>query len=272
MMKKILGIFTCYNRKEKTVTCLKSLQEGNPSLEFAFLAVDDASTDGTYEELKKHRNVEVIRGDGKLYYSGGMRKGIEEAKEKYFGYDYCLFFNDDVDFYPQTIERMIQENTDASQIVVGATCNQRGKLTYGGAVKKSRFRPSFQIIMSGERWAECDTFNANCVLIPYDTFLKLPNMDKKYTHSLGDFDYGLTAKRMNCRINPTSFFVGVCNENPIEKTWKDSSLCRSERRKLKESPKGLPSGEWFYFVNKHFGFISACYSFLVSYIRIFLKI
>ncbi|MBC5658734.1 glycosyltransferase family 2 protein [Anaerosacchariphilus sp. NSJ-68] len=268
MKKKVLGIFTCFNRKEKTVNCLKSLIAGNEEVEFTFLAVDDGSTDGTEEALRDMRQVAVLTGNGSLFYSGGMRLGIRKAKEQYQGYDYCLLFNDDVEFYPGVIERMAAQCGDG--ILVGATCDTEGNLSYGGVRKASGFRPKFDIVMSGEKPVSCDTFNANCVLIPYDIFLKLPNIDEAYTHSLGDFDYGLTASQMGYAIYPTNFFVGCCNDNPVGKTWRDTSLSRKERWKRKESPKGLPTGEWFHFVRKNFGLISACYSSMTPMLRILL--
>lgn len=268
MKKKVLGIFTCFNRKEKTEKCLKSLIDGNKNIEFTFLAVDDGSTDGTGKVLQEMPNVDVLTGDGGLFYSGGMRRGIRKAKERYRDYDYCLLFNDDVEFYPQVLDRMAAECGD--EILVGATCDTAGKLSYGGVRKVSGFRPKFEIVMSEEKPVSCDTFNANCVLIPYDIFLKLPNIDEAYTHSLGDFDYGLTAGQLGYAIYPTNFFVGCCNDNPMGKTWRDTSLSRKERWKRKESPKGLPTGEWFHFVKKHFGLISACYSSMTPMLRILL--
>jgi GT2 family glycosyltransferase len=122
--------------------------------------------------------------------------------------------------------------------------------------------------MSGEQRIFCDTFNANCVLIPFNVFQKLPNIDKKYTHSLGDFDYGLEAGRRGVPIVVSDFFVGKCNDNPSSGTWRDVTLSRRERLKKKESPKGLPRREWFYFVRKHFGFLSACISSMTPYVRI----
>ena len=268
---KILGIFTCYNRKKKTLSCLESIVRGNPELEFTFLAVDDASTDGTAEELCRLSNVEVIRGNGSLYYSGGMRKGIAVVKEKYKDFDYCFFFNDDVDFFPEAISRMVRNLKVGSRILVGATCTEEGNLSYSGVKKVSSWKPEFHMVYSEKQQMECDTFNANCVLIPFVDFLRLPNIDEVYTHSMGDFDYGLTAKKMGCIINTTNFYVGICNENSVKNTWQDTTLPRKVRCKLKESPKGLPAREWFHFVRKHFGIVSACYSSISSFIKILLK-
>lgn len=267
-MSNILGIFTCYNRKEKTLRCLNSLLNGNPGITFSFIAVDDNSTDGTGEALSLFQNIRIISGNGQSFYSGGMRLGIAEGKKCCGHYDRVLLFNDDVDFFPHCIEQLEAFAVNDREIITGATCDEKGLLTYGGVQKASRFKPEFRIVMSRNNRVRCDTFNANCVLLPPEIFRRLPNIDEHYTHSMGDFDYGLEAAKRGIPITASDFFVGTCSDNPIDGTWRDPRLPRRERLKRKESPKGLPGREWFYFVKKHFGIFSACLSSITPYIKI----
>ena len=271
-MPKILGIFTCYNRREKTGKCLKTLKEGNPDIEFHFIAVDDNSKDGTKEMLESHSEVQLIQGDGEKYYSGGMRIGIDAAKKQCNQYDWILLFNDDVDFFSHSIEKLAEYLSGNKKILVGATCGESGELTYGGVLKKSKFRPAFETVMSKTGTIFCDTFNANCILMPVEIFEILPNIDTRYTHSLGDYDYGLEARRCGFEIIASDFFVGKCDLNSVRGSWQDIRLSRKERIKKKESPKGLPRREWFYFVRKHFGIVSACINSIIPYIKILIKI
>ena len=82
----ITVIFTCFNRREKTLQCIKSLSGGNKDIAFQYVIVDDNSTDGTYEALEDLKRsgmtIDVLRGTGNLFWAGGMRKGIAYAKEK----------------------------------------------------------------------------------------------------------------------------------------------------------------------------------------------
>lgn len=270
-MLKVLGIFTCYNRKDKTIRCLESLMEGNPEIEFFFIAVDDNSQDGTRQVLKSYANIQIILGNGRCYYSGGMRLGIESGKECCNKYDWILFFNDDVVFFPHAIERLKAFAIGKNEIIVGATCGENGELSYGGVLKTSSFKPAFRVGMSQESRLYCDTFNANCVLLPKEVFKVLPNIDSQYTHSMGDFDYGLEARKSGIPIVVSDFFVGRCINNKIEGTWRDIHLSRKERLKRKEEPKGLPRKEWFYFVKKHFGVISACFNTVIPYVKILIR-
>lgn len=270
-MSKILGIFTCYNRKEKTIKCLNSLMHENTSIDFSFIAVDDNSTDGTRDALLSYNNVQLISGNGHCYYSGGMRLGIQEAKRSCDMYDWILLFNDDVTFFPHAIEKLKTYSLKKNEIIVGATCDRDKRLSYGGVIKKALFKPTFEIIMSQNSRCFCDTFNANCVLLPTNIFKALPNIDNHYTHAMGDYDYGLEARKRNFPIVVSDFFVGICIDNPVDGTWRDVKLSRRERLKKKENPKGLPCREWFYFIKKHYGFLSACVNSITPYLKILIR-
>ena len=271
MRKKILAIFTCFNRKEKTLSCVRGLIKENSGRDLHFIAVDDGSTDGTVEALEQIESVMVLHGTGELYYTGGMRKGMNYAKQEREIYDYVLLFNDDVDFYPNVLEQMAEKlGENGNSVLVGATCGSDGKLTYGGVKKKSYFRPSFGIVMSKETKVFCDTFNANCVLIPWGTFCKAPVMDVHYSHSLGDFAYGFTLGKLGYKMEVVDFFVGLCDDNPVDGTWRDPKVSRKKRIQLKESPKGLPAKEWFYFIKSYFGVASACIYTILPYVKILL--
>lgn len=87
-MKKLTVIMTCFNRKDYTLRCINSLNETAGLLadwRFNYVVVDDNSTDGTEDALVElsaaaRTDICVLKGNGNLFYTGGMRKGIEYAK------------------------------------------------------------------------------------------------------------------------------------------------------------------------------------------------
>lgn len=269
-MIHVLGLMTCYNRKEKTIRALNKLIQGNPNIRFSFIVADDGSTDGTFEELQKIPGVTILHGNGSLFYSGGMRLAIDRAKKADRSYDYCLLFNDDVGFAESAIEDLCRK--EQGVIWIGPTSDGKGKLSYGGVVKTSKWRPKTEIVMAeGESGRECDTFNANCVLIPWGIFMQLDNIDDAYTHSMGDFDYGFSAKRKGYTIKVSDSFVGECPDNPVSASWRNTGLSRKERIRKKESPKGLPTKEWFHYLKKNYNVVTAVIYSLIPYMRIVLK-
>lgn len=270
---KILAIFTCFNRKDKTEYCIKSLISSNPNCEFTFIVADDGSTDGTREllkNMKKIYDIHLLRGDGNLYYSGGMRLGMQYVLENMDqSYDYMLMMNDDVEFYDKCIEKMIKQSVEQGEaVVVGAMQNNRGQLSYGAIkyLKGIKYET-----LDINQWSKpADTFNANCVLIPYSAFIEVGAIDSHYIHSLGDFDYGLSLKNKGWNIYSSNEYVGLCNNNNINNTWQDISLSRIQRLKKKEEIKGVPLKPWLYYLKKNFGIKAAIRYGFTPYVRIIL--
>lgn len=268
--EKIMVLFTCFNRKDKTEKCLLSLEEGNKDCDFFFIAVDDKSTDGTPDmlrQLKTTMKITALNGSGTLFYSGGMRMAMQCAKEHLDGTDYVLLVNDDVEWNEHCIKKLIhQSQQQKDAVIVGATKDENNNLSYG-AIKYTK-GIKYRRLSIEEFGIEADTFNANCVLIPAKLFSGSPIMDDHYMHSLGDLDYGLTLKRSGAKIYSSNFYVGVCNTNSSKGTWTDRSMSRIQRMKAKESVKGAPTKQWFYFLKKNFGIIMAVRGVITPYLRI----
>ncbi len=270
-MEKVKIVMTCFNRKEFTRKSIISLYEGNPLLDLKFIVVDDRSNDGTADALKKLLiPIEIEQGTGCLFWNGGMHKGLQTIIDSKQGCDYVVLVNDDVIFAPNCLEKMIEQSKIANAVIVGTIKDSQNRTSYGGIHFTSKRRIKYTILEPNTE-LDCDTFNANCVLIPYRIFMKVGNLDPVYKHSMGDFDYGIKIRRKGFLIQHTSFYVGVCNDNSVVGTWQDTTLSRKKRLYLKESPKGLPIRDWFHFAYKNFGFRVAIYHMLTPYTRIVLK-
>lgn len=264
---RIAVLITCHNRKEKTTACIAALfkQILPESVTFDVYLVDDGSSDGTSEAvLQTYPNVKIFRGDGNLYWNGGMRWAFAEAMKS--NYDYYLWLNDDTLLYPQalntlvTTEHSLVEQGHFRSIIVGSACDpQTGKLTYGGLIRSSWWRPlKFELIEPNEQPQPCDTLNGNCVLLPRSVVEKVGNLDQAFRHRMGDYDYGLRGLKQGCTVWVAPGFIGTCPRN-IEQPL---------RLRLKElnRPKNLPLEEWKVFSSRHAGFFWPIY-WLSPYIR-----
>lgn len=271
-MEKIVIILTCFNRREKTTGCIRSIVNSNHEVKIEIVLVDDRSTDKTAEAVREIApDAHVVEGTGGLYWNGGMHMGMEYAMENIPDADYYVLVNDDVEFYPGVLDAMVKELEGKTEVLVGATHADDGSLSYGGIVYDGRKSLKLHTVGPDRPEICCDTFNANCVVLPAEIFKKAGATDPHYSHSMGDFDYGFTIKRFGYPIHVFHEFAGKCNDNPTAGTWQDKSLPVGKRLKLKEGTKGLPFRDWFRFLRKNFGLDVAIVRSVTPYIKILLR-
>lgn len=273
---RIAVLMTCYNRRDKTVSCLESVkaQRANREVSFEIFLVDDGSEDGTREAVKTVTpHAHVIQGTGHLYWGGGMRLAFAEAMKGDF--DFYLLLNDDVVLDENAVETLLstfegKRAQDVFEPIISGSLKhpENGRHTYGGLIRTGLFTPlSFILVTPGVTPNRCATFNCNCLLVPRQAAQMLGNLSPEFTHFIGDIDYGLRAEGLGipCWVAPG--YVGTCPDNSIAGTWLDGDLTFGERYRLRESPKGLPLWEWIIFAKRHAGKLWPVYM-ITSQIRV----
>ena len=272
MMKRLIHekinvavLITCHNRVQKTQACLKSLfnQKKIENVSLKVFLVDDGSTDGTKEYVKKYfPQVNLIVGNGKLYWGGGTYLAWETAINSNDHFDFFLLLNDDVFLYDEAIYILLKTQTEHSDIICGSICDPiTKKRTYGGAIfNRSFFRPlKYKVVDINGKPQEIDTINGNAVLIPLTAFKKIGKFDKELIHSGGDLDYSLRARNINIKIFLTPSHIGTC-ERLLEVNHAVSLLDKIENI---FHIKTLPSKRFY---KKHAGLLWF-FHFFIAYIK-----
>ncbi len=276
---KISALITCHNRKAKTLACLDALFR-NILPEGYFLdvfLVDDGSTDGTERAVREHYpQANIFKGDGSLYWNGGMRVAFAAAMES--GSDYYLWLNDDMMLYPKTLKSLItvanelRAKLGKDTIVVGSAQDAvDGWLTYGGVSRPSKLQlTTFRLIKPIETSVECETMNGNCVLISSAVAKVIGNIDKGFVHAMGDLDYGLRARYAGFSVWVMPGFAGSCANNFVTGSFNDSSLPVTVRLRKMLQPKVLPLSSWRVFTHRHAGALWPIY-WLWPYAKVIMK-
>ena len=253
---KIAVIFTCFNRKEKTLRCVNSLLDQTDMPKFSLYICDDGSTDGTAEAVKKIMpDAVIINGTGSLFWSRGMNVAMKAAAAH--GYDLYLMVNDDVEFKDDMWQLMYAAyEANKSCGVIGCTLSKTtGKQSYGGAKFIESRSGDFigsMLAPKNDSFVECDVANWNCFLIDDTVVKKVGLIDNVYEHAMGDFDYSLRMRKQGFKIVQAKEYIGYCENNDIKGTFKDSALPRKTRLKKLFAQNGLPYKSWKCFVKRYY--------------------
>jgi GT2 family glycosyltransferase len=255
---QIAVLMTCHNRRETTLRCLHHLFQ--QSVPIQVYLVDDGSSDGTADAVKAaYPFVQLITGDGNLFWAGGMRLAFTAAMQT--GHDYYLWLNDDTLLEPGALNHLLAmhqtliERGEPAAIVVGSTHNAKtGQPTYGGAVRaKQWYSNKFEFAGASSELSECDTFFGNCVLIPQSVVDRVGNIDPAFIHTLGDLDYGLRTRQQGGSVWVAPEYVGTCSQNSVSGSWADTDLPLMQRLRKVTQVKNFPLGPWTTFCRRHSG-------------------
>lgn len=265
-MKTIAVLLTVFNRKDKTISCLKHLYKMLPfeGYRIDMYLTDDGCTDGTPEAVAElFPQVNIIHAQGDLFWNRGMWVAWDTAA-KAKDYDFYLWLNDDTFVH----DNMLKVLTDAAletkekAIIVGATeSSDHSVVTYGGRLNDSNIPiPNGGLI-------KVDYFNGNIVLIPQAAYHVLGNLDPYFSHSKGDFDYGLRAKKVGIDIYQAGEVLGECDAHPTIDKWCNPDVPLAQRWKMLNRPNGMPPKETFHLEKRHIGFVTACLHYVTIYVR-----
>lgn len=237
-MNRIAILLTCFNRKEKTIACLSSLNktylESGERLSVEVYLTDDGCTDGTADSIREQDfafPVHILQGNGLLYWNGGMIKSWSAAVEE-GDYDGYLWLNDDTvvlpEFWGDLIEADIYSRKTYGRggIYVGSTKDaETGRFTYGGFnfVSKWTLKDSF-VHPDGEHFQECQCAHGNITFVTQDVVDKMGILYDGYIHGVGDHDYTYRAHKAGFPILVMPHYSGECENDHVGKSTKGRSL------------------------------------------------
>ena len=257
--KQVAVSISCYNRRDTTLSCIAALYQQN--VPFQLYLVDDNSSDGTSAAVRQsYPDVQILSGDGNLYWVGGMSLAFAKAMED--NYEYYLWLNDDTILEPNALNTLLDTHNLLSDrgkpdsIVVGSVKDPvTGKYSYGGRIRSQRkFSHTFEAVEPTPEAQECHTMQGNLVLIPRSVAETVGNLEAAFTHQRGDLDYGLRARKLGCSVFIAPGYLGTCPQNSVSGSWVDMSLSPYQRLQKATQIKAFPPREWAIFTKRHSGF------------------
>lgn len=257
-------IIPVHNRKAITLQCLDILDKNGDLKKYYVIVVDDGSTDGTSEAIQSlYPDIIILVGDGNLWWTGAIKKGMEYAYER--GAEYFIWLNDDSLTAPDTLDLLVEFLGNYPDSIVGASCyaSESGELVETG------FKGRLRIKAGDNEVVEVEGLSGYCVGMSASIFRRIGEPDAaKFRQYAGDGMYTLKATRAGFK----AYILGkakvalIAEKNPIHNF--SSYVNKSKNRTLKlifwdyKSPYHLPTQ--FYYHTYKYGYLIGLPLFIVK--------
>ena len=196
-------VIAVHDRLAATLECLACIAEQTYTA-YQVVLVDDGSTDGTADAvMRKYPNTKIITGDGNLWWTGAMAKGIEYILPEAAANDYVLSLNNDVTFQPDYLQSLVNTSQQRQNAVVGSLCRDvlPPHEVFDAGITMRWYKYVYGQLTYNDQIAvadQIDTISGRGVLIPVSVIQQIGNFDYRYLPHYGaDYEYGFRVKRAN---------------------------------------------------------------------------
>jgi len=277
-MQKIAMIMTVFNRMQKTKECLVSVYGGLDAfhgISADLYITDDGSTDGTDRMLRASfpdRRIEIIRGDGNLFWNGGMIAAWKAAIA-HGGYDGYLWLNNDVIVKPGLWKELVDADSYSMDrygrrgIYVGSLTDMSGsRLSYGGFNFKNKITLADEFVVPDGSFQECQCAHGNITYVSSEVVEARGVFCDGYIHGGTDHDYTYLAHKAGFPLIVLREYVGLCDNDHV------GSYAMMDGKKLRDriaflrSPHGLNLHNTLLFQKRCFPW-RLPFVFIVSYFK-----
>ena len=230
-------VVAVYNRLNLTINCLNRLSLQKNFDDLNLIVVDDGSTDGTTEYIKKNfKNITILKGDGNLFSAGCFHLAIEYILKIGRPDDWILLVSNDSEISENAIVELkkCSENKNR-KILSGALAvklKDRNTVIRSGTIVKSWFFNKTNHVFEGMKLdqitskdpVKVDFLPGRCLLHPIEMFKKVGNYDSKnFSHYGNDEEFSIRAKKFGYPSFICLSSITYVRENE-EITPKDLSL------------------------------------------------
>jgi GT2 family glycosyltransferase len=193
-------IIPVHNRCAVTLRCLELLAKQS-NVEFEVTVIDDGSSDGTSEAIRERfPTVDVLRGDGLLWWAGATNLGIRHALARQRPVPYLLMLNDDVEFNSDYLSSMERDAVAHPKSLIGSLAvygEDHGRVFWCG--QAASYRQCRYGYVRRDGLAGCvaaEALPGRGMLVPTDVFRRIGLFDEKaFPQYAADFDFSLRARK-----------------------------------------------------------------------------
>lgn len=197
-------VIPTHNRRQIVLQCLNDLSKQSYG-DMTIIVVDDGSTDGTFEELKRYGSgIKVLKGDGNRWWTGSINIGLAYALSRSSVEDYILTLNDDVLVASDYVENLVAvSRAYGKKVLIGSLAvdseDTRRVAFCGTGINWSTGRwkgYSAESVDLSNSFIKSDSLPGRGVLIPVNAFSEIGFFDDRvFPQYFADEDFSLRAKK-----------------------------------------------------------------------------
>ena len=202
-MPLIAIIIPVHNRKDITLQCLGQLRNiDSDYFDFQVVVIDDGSSDGTCEAVANdYPEVTLLRGDGNLWWAGGINMGFRYVLNNDFDFVYTM--NDDVELSENTLQRLLLSAQKYHAAIASIAVDPDSKKIVGSGYTITGMLRKMRPLLNGLYYKDVepglhsvDALSSMSTLIPVDIIEDVGFYDEKtFPHNYSDIDYSIRIKR-----------------------------------------------------------------------------
>lgn len=206
----IHAVIPVFNRLSMTQSLVTCLREQNVSQPLRMLVVNDGSTDGTALWLASQQDIEVLTGDGMLFWGGAVDLALRHLQVTAAKDDWVLLMNNDTKVAPNFLQSLLEvaqahapaavgsvirdEHTPARLLSIGARVDAWRLLTRD-MLDKSVLQPASDAVVY------VDVLSGRGVLFPLAGLIAAGGMrPRALPHYLADYEVSLRVRKAGWRL------------------------------------------------------------------------
>ncbi len=221
-----------HNRKIFTRDCLASLDK-QTCKDYKLVVIDDGSSDGTREMLAaEFPGVTVLTGDGNLWWTRSINKGVDYALKRGSNNDYILTLNNDLIVNEDYLSSLLSCTLAHPGSLIGSVSvdiNDNERI-YDGGVSINFWTAKHRVFNQGEKLSAIlressgifpvSTLPGRGTLIPFQVFTTIGLYNfKHFPHYGADYEFSARARKagFNLLINYKAVVKSHIRETGISK-------------------------------------------------------
>ncbi len=189
---------------------------------FEFLVVDNGSTDGSIEFIKKFKDIKLLKSPVKASKNHACNYAVKEAKG-----EYVLLIDNDILLHEKNILKEFEKLKNPKKIIQPIIVNEGEKDTYfyglfftfyGPSIKKRKLKVQ-DILQSKNEEVDIGAPQAAINFFNRDTWLKIGGYDEIQKFGLDDYDIGPRAWVMGleCKLYTKAYVLHLGIKNREER-------------------------------------------------------